>query len=223
MPFSLEIPDLTYSEPRTDASNRENMLKFPQEELPFMFRPGASGDMRPARSFPGHIFQPAVLLSPPQQKSSQELSSLQNGEISLTCSWLRSLCFVLVSISHYLWRCIFHGKFLICMPRHIGPIAGISYCWTQRCISFVTMPVARQPSHFLFSISWQQSCQWQSRLTFLFGTPFDYHICVIAEALCWWPTAHHFRFPSAHGVIQLPSPLMVGPLKPGVADTPGCL
>ncbi|NXR60001.1 SPICE protein, partial [Rhadina sibilatrix] len=77
---SQEKPDLTYCEPRTDADNRENMLKFPQEELPFMFRPGpgASGDMRPSRSFPAHIFQPAVLLSPPQQKSSQELSSLQN-------------------------------------------------------------------------------------------------------------------------------------------------
>ncbi|NWW16707.1 SPICE protein, partial [Falcunculus frontatus] len=77
---SQEKPDLAYSEPRTDGGNRENMLKFPQEELPFTFRPGpgASGDVRPGRSFPAHIFQPAVLLSPPQQKSSQELSSLQN-------------------------------------------------------------------------------------------------------------------------------------------------
>ncbi|NXH35469.1 SPICE protein, partial [Myiagra hebetior] len=78
---SQEKPDLTYSEPRSDAGNRENMLKFPQEELPFTFPPGpgASGDMRPARSFPAHIFQPAVLLSPPQQKSSEELSSLQKA------------------------------------------------------------------------------------------------------------------------------------------------
>ncbi|NXH79841.1 SPICE protein, partial [Edolisoma coerulescens] len=77
---SQEKPDLTYSEPRTDAGNRENMLKFPQEELlfPFCPGPGASGDMRPGKSFPAHIFQPAVLLSPPQQKSSQELSSHQN-------------------------------------------------------------------------------------------------------------------------------------------------
>lgn len=84
--LSLEKPDLTYSEPRTDAGNRENTLEFPQEELPFTFHPwpGASDDMRSGRSFPAHIFQPAVLLSPPQQKSSQELSSLQNGEISLT-------------------------------------------------------------------------------------------------------------------------------------------
>ncbi|NWY91364.1 SPICE protein, partial [Loxia curvirostra] len=77
---SQEKPDLTYPEPRTEVGNRENMLKFPQEELPFMIHPGpgASSDMRPGRSFPAHIFQPAVLLSPPQQKSSQELSSLQN-------------------------------------------------------------------------------------------------------------------------------------------------
>ncbi|NWZ38254.1 SPICE protein, partial [Brachypodius atriceps] len=89
---SQEKPDLTYSEPRTDAGNRENMLKFPQEELPFMFRPGASGDMRPGRSFPGHIFQPAVLLSPPQQKSSQELSSLQNVFGAISQSTEREPC-----------------------------------------------------------------------------------------------------------------------------------
>ncbi|NXY19490.1 SPICE protein, partial [Atrichornis clamosus] len=83
---SQEKPVLTYSEPRTDAGNRENMLKFPQEELPFKFPPGpcASGDVTSGRSLPAHIFQPAVLLSPPQQKSNQELSSLQNGEMSLT-------------------------------------------------------------------------------------------------------------------------------------------
>lgn len=83
--FSLEKTDLSYSEPRTDAGNKENMLKFPQEELPFKFppRPGASGGAGSGRSLPAHVFQPAVLLSPPRQKSSQELSALQNGEISL--------------------------------------------------------------------------------------------------------------------------------------------
>ncbi|XP_072737175.1 spindle and centriole-associated protein 1 isoform X2 [Ciconia boyciana] len=77
---SQEKPDLSYSEPRTDAGNRENMLKFPQEELPFKFppRPGASGGAGSGRSLPAHIFQPAVLLSPPRQTSSQELSPLQN-------------------------------------------------------------------------------------------------------------------------------------------------
>ncbi|XP_037244844.1 spindle and centriole-associated protein 1 isoform X2 [Falco rusticolus] len=73
-----EKPDLSYSEPRTDAGNRENTLKAPQEELSFKFppRPGASGGV--GRSLPAHVFQPAVLLSPPRQKSRQELSSLQN-------------------------------------------------------------------------------------------------------------------------------------------------
>ncbi|XP_053826134.1 spindle and centriole-associated protein 1 isoform X3 [Vidua macroura] len=37
---SQEKPDLTYSEPRTEAGTRENMLKFPQEELPFTCHPG---------------------------------------------------------------------------------------------------------------------------------------------------------------------------------------
>ncbi|NXM54598.1 SPICE protein, partial [Illadopsis cleaveri] len=91
---SQEKPDLTYSEPTTDAGNRENMLKLPQEELPFMFHPGpgASGDMRPGRSLPAHIFQPAVLLSPPQQKSSQELSSLQNVFAAISQSTEREPC-----------------------------------------------------------------------------------------------------------------------------------
>lgn len=227
--LSSEKPDLTYSEPRTEAGNRENMLKFPQEELPFTYHPGsgASADMRPGRSFPAHIFQPAVLLSPPQQKSTQELSSLQNGEISLTAVDLGVCVCITVSVSHYLWRCIFHGKFLIGMLRYISPIAGISYSCTQIGTSFVTMPVAGQLLHFLLSICWQQSCQRQSRLTFLFCTHFDYLICVIAEALCEWPAAHHFR--SADGVIQPPSPFNGGTTEAwdfcfcNVADTTGCL
>ncbi|NWU00274.1 SPICE protein, partial [Urocynchramus pylzowi] len=91
---SQEKPDLTYSEPRTEAGNRENTLKFPQEELPFTFHPGpgASADMRPGRSFPAHIFQPAVLLSPPQQKSSQELSSLQNVFAAISQATEREPC-----------------------------------------------------------------------------------------------------------------------------------
>uniref|UniRef100_A0A8B9NBR2 Spindle and centriole-associated protein 1 n=1 Tax=Accipiter nisus TaxID=211598 RepID=A0A8B9NBR2_9AVES len=78
--------DSSYFEPSADACKREGMLKFPQEELPLKFplRPGASGGGGAGRNLPAHIFQPAVLLSPPRQKSSQELSPLQNGEISLT-------------------------------------------------------------------------------------------------------------------------------------------
>ncbi|KGL89068.1 Spindle and centriole-associated protein 1, partial [Charadrius vociferus] len=75
---------LSCFEPRADAGNLESMLKFSQEELPFKFlqKSGASGGTGAGRSLPAHIFQPAVLLSPPRQKSSQELSPIQNGEIS---------------------------------------------------------------------------------------------------------------------------------------------
>ncbi|XP_065498305.1 spindle and centriole-associated protein 1 isoform X1 [Caloenas nicobarica] len=79
-PVNGQEKHLSYFEPRADTGNREGMLKFPQEELPFKFlqRSGASGDVGAGRSLPSHIFQPAVLLSPPRQKSSQELSPLQN-------------------------------------------------------------------------------------------------------------------------------------------------
>ncbi|NWS86830.1 SPICE protein, partial [Toxostoma redivivum] len=91
---SQEKLDLTHSEPRTDAGNRENTLKFPQAELPLTFhpQPGASGDMRSGRSFPAHIIQPAVLLSPPQQKSNQELSFLQNVFAAISQSTEREPC-----------------------------------------------------------------------------------------------------------------------------------
>uniref|UniRef100_A0A8C3GGW7 Spindle and centriole-associated protein 1 n=1 Tax=Cairina moschata TaxID=8855 RepID=A0A8C3GGW7_CAIMO len=75
-----EKNDLSCFEPRSDEGNRENMLKLPQEELPFKFpqKPSASSGVGAGRSLPAHIFQPAVLLSPPRQKSNQESSPLQN-------------------------------------------------------------------------------------------------------------------------------------------------
>ncbi|KFQ13889.1 Spindle and centriole-associated protein 1, partial [Leptosomus discolor] len=94
-----EKPDLSYFEPRADAGNREGMLRFPQEELPFKFlqRSGASGGAGAGRSLPSHIFQPAVLLSPPRQKSSQESSPLQNVALMRIMSLsLLFLCFLLV-------------------------------------------------------------------------------------------------------------------------------
>lgn len=82
--LSLEKADLSCFEPRSNEGNRENMLKLPQEELPFKLpqKPSASSGVGAGRSLPAHIFQPAVLLSPPRQKSNQESSPLQNGEIS---------------------------------------------------------------------------------------------------------------------------------------------
>ncbi|XP_015729864.1 spindle and centriole-associated protein 1 isoform X2 [Coturnix japonica] len=75
-----EKPDLSCFESGTDESKKKNVLKFPQEEHPVKFpqRPGASGDAAAGRSLPAQVFQPAVLLSPPRQKNSPELSPLQN-------------------------------------------------------------------------------------------------------------------------------------------------
>uniref|UniRef100_A0A8B9SKC6 Spindle and centriole-associated protein 1 n=1 Tax=Anas platyrhynchos TaxID=8839 RepID=A0A8B9SKC6_ANAPL len=75
-----EKTDLSCFEPRSNEGNRENMLKLPQEELPFKLpqKPSASSGVGAGRSLPAHIFQPAVLLSPPRQKSNQESSPLQN-------------------------------------------------------------------------------------------------------------------------------------------------
>ncbi|KFQ93474.1 Spindle and centriole-associated protein 1, partial [Nipponia nippon] len=104
-----EKPDLSYFEPRADAGDREGMLKFPQEEVPFKFlqRSGASGGAGAGRSLPSHVFQPAVLLSPPRQKSSQELSPLQNvivsfldeDRVSLSLLFLYFLFLVFTAIS----------------------------------------------------------------------------------------------------------------------------
>ncbi|XP_042665553.1 spindle and centriole-associated protein 1 [Centrocercus urophasianus] len=75
-----EKPDLSYFESRTDEGERKNMLKFPQEEHPVRTpqRPCAPGDAAAGRSWPAQVFQPAVLLSPPRQKDSPELSPFQN-------------------------------------------------------------------------------------------------------------------------------------------------
>ncbi|KFO73331.1 Spindle and centriole-associated protein 1, partial [Cuculus canorus] len=98
-----EKHDLNYSEPRTDAGNRENRLKFPQEELPFKFslRPGALDGVGSGRSLPAHIYQPAVLLSPPRQMNSQELSPHQHSEItSLSLLFLYFLFVVFTATSN---------------------------------------------------------------------------------------------------------------------------
>lgn len=58
----------------------EDVVEFPQEDLPVKLsqvpNPPESGDL--ASSLPGHIFEPAVLLTPPRQKSNSEFSPLQD-------------------------------------------------------------------------------------------------------------------------------------------------
>lgn len=60
----------------------EDVVEFPQEDLPVKLsqvpNPPESGNL--ASNLPGHIFEPAVLLTPPRQKSNSEFSPLQDGK-----------------------------------------------------------------------------------------------------------------------------------------------
>ncbi|XP_045396221.1 spindle and centriole-associated protein 1 isoform X2 [Lemur catta] len=58
----------------------EEVVEFPQEELPVKLSqvPNPTDSMNLANSFPAHIFEPAVLLTPPRQKSNSEFSPLQD-------------------------------------------------------------------------------------------------------------------------------------------------
>ncbi|XP_052014195.1 spindle and centriole-associated protein 1 isoform X2 [Apodemus sylvaticus] len=58
----------------------EEMVEFPQEELPVKLSQGPtpSENLNLANNFPTHIFEPAVMLTPPRQKSNSEFSPLQD-------------------------------------------------------------------------------------------------------------------------------------------------
>nr|XP_012642970.1 spindle and centriole-associated protein 1 isoform X3 [Microcebus murinus] len=58
----------------------EEVVEFPQEELPIKLSqvPNPADSVNVAKSFPAHIFEPAVLLTPPRQKSNSEFSPLQD-------------------------------------------------------------------------------------------------------------------------------------------------
>ncbi|NXU75799.1 SPICE protein, partial [Oreotrochilus melanogaster] len=79
--FGIASTSPVNGQEKADAGIRDGMLKFPREELSFKFlqRSEASGGAGAGKSLPPHVFQPAVLLSPPRQKSNQELSPLQNA------------------------------------------------------------------------------------------------------------------------------------------------
>ncbi|XP_054536878.1 spindle and centriole-associated protein 1 isoform X4 [Pan troglodytes] len=59
---------------------REEVAEFPQEELPVKLSqvPDPPDNMNLAKNFPAHIFEPAVLLTPPRQKSNLKFSPLQD-------------------------------------------------------------------------------------------------------------------------------------------------
>ncbi|XP_029426212.1 spindle and centriole-associated protein 1 isoform X3 [Nannospalax galili] len=58
----------------------EEMVEFLQEELPVKLSqvPNPRDSLNVASNFPAHIFEPAVLLTPPRQKSNSEFSPLQD-------------------------------------------------------------------------------------------------------------------------------------------------
>ncbi|XP_045707949.1 spindle and centriole-associated protein 1 [Phyllostomus hastatus] len=58
----------------------EEVLDFPQEDLPVKLSqvPEPPDSVNLANSFPAHVFEPAVLLTPPRQKSNAEFSPLQD-------------------------------------------------------------------------------------------------------------------------------------------------
>ncbi|XP_009198259.1 spindle and centriole-associated protein 1 isoform X2 [Papio anubis] len=58
----------------------EEVVEFPQEELPVKLSqvPDPPDNMTLAKNFPAHIFEPAVLLTPPRQKSNLKFSPLQD-------------------------------------------------------------------------------------------------------------------------------------------------
>lgn len=72
------VTDTNVSVPLTFQG--EEVVEFPQEELPVKLSQGPnlpdSGNL--ANNFPAHIFEPAVLLTPPRQKSNSEFSPLQD-------------------------------------------------------------------------------------------------------------------------------------------------
>lgn len=63
----------------------EEVVGFPQEDLPVKLSqvPNQPDGMNPANGFSAHIFEPAVLLTPPRQKSNSEFSPLQDGKCPL--------------------------------------------------------------------------------------------------------------------------------------------
>lgn len=60
----------------------EEVREFPQEDLPVKLSqvPNPPDSVNLANNFPAHIFEPAVLLTPPRQKNNPEFSPLQDGK-----------------------------------------------------------------------------------------------------------------------------------------------
>lgn len=76
------------------------MAEFAQEDLPVKLSqvPAPPDNVTLTNSFPAHVFEPAVLLTPPRQKSSSGFSPLQDGkQASSQVVWLLFYAFMYVS------------------------------------------------------------------------------------------------------------------------------
>lgn len=60
----------------------EEVVEFPQEDLPVKFSqvPNPLGGVNLPSNFPARMFEPALLLTPPRQKSNSEFSPMQEGK-----------------------------------------------------------------------------------------------------------------------------------------------
>lgn len=60
----------------------ERVVEFPQEDLPVKLSQASNppDNANLGTHFPAHVFEPAVLLTPPRQKSNSEFSPLQDGK-----------------------------------------------------------------------------------------------------------------------------------------------
>lgn len=60
----------------------EEVAAFPQEEMPVKLSQGPAlpESANLGSNFPARVFEPAVLLTPPRQKTNSEFSPLQDGK-----------------------------------------------------------------------------------------------------------------------------------------------
>lgn len=98
---SSEGPVVNADVSRSLMFRGEEVGEFPQEDLPVKLPqvPNPPDSVNLANNFPAHIFEPAVLLTPPRQKSSSEFSPLQDGkQASSKVTWSLLQCFLCVTI-----------------------------------------------------------------------------------------------------------------------------
>lgn len=177
------------------------MLKFPQEEHPVRTpqRPCAPGDAAAGRSWPAQVFQPAVLLSPPRQKDSPELSPLHNSKISLAKVDLE-----------------------VCVVCYYFNVWGSYYLWSYFLLFYSTQTpwpyswnilLLHPGLFFLCLLDFLQTfCVLQFSIYRLISGSADWHFYLVlifwfAVVLSLWFTAHCLWSPSADGVILSLSPM----------------